>query len=82
MEGEHRCEVARSPAQIVDAEEYNFLHFRTRHILNDVVGTVQARGVPPGEIAPDWELPDTGGHSLRLSELRSAPVLLHLGSPT
>ena len=63
-------------------EEYNYEHFRTKHYLLDLQGTAKARGVQPGEEAPDWELPKADGGTLRLSGLRGAPVLLHLGSFT
>ncbi len=36
----------------------------------------------PGEVAPDFKLPRAGGGTLRLSELRGRPVLLHFGSFT
>ncbi|HEX4947890.1 MAG TPA: hypothetical protein VFZ34_14555 [Blastocatellia bacterium] len=64
------------------AEEYNFEHFRAKHFLADVKRTINEEGIRPGEIAPNFELPRAGGGSLRLSELRGRPVLLHFGSPT
>jgi hypothetical protein len=63
-------------------DEYNFSHFRTRHLLYDVQGTVAKRGIAPGAPAPDFELSRVGGGSARLSELRDQPVLLHFGSFT
>lgn len=63
-------------------EEYNFSHFRTRHFLNDMRGTAEGRGIPPGEMAPDFRLPAVGGGWIRLSELRPKPVLLRFGSFT
>lgn len=62
--------------------EYNFEHFRTTHLLQDARRTVLKRGIPPGEAAPDFELPQVGGGALRLSDLRGRPVLLHFGSYT
>jgi cytochrome oxidase Cu insertion factor (SCO1/SenC/PrrC family) len=62
--------------------EYNFEHFRTRHLLFDVKGTIKERGIPPGEIAPEFELPQVSGEPLRLSRLRGQPTLLHFGSFT
>jgi len=61
-------------------DEYNFEHFRTKHLLSDAKATVEERGIQPGEMAPDFELPRVGGGSLRLSELRGKPVILHFGS--
>jgi hypothetical protein len=60
--------------------DYNFAHFRTKHLVQDAEGTLVRRGIAPGEIAPDWELPRAGGGTLRLSDLRGKPVLLHFGS--
>jgi cytochrome oxidase Cu insertion factor (SCO1/SenC/PrrC family) len=61
-------------------EDYNYNHFRTKHYLLDAQGTITSRGLRPGETAPDFELPHVGGGSLRLSDLRGRPVLLHFGS--
>ncbi|MDQ4075287.1 MAG: hypothetical protein M3220_03475 [Chloroflexota bacterium] len=63
-------------------EEYNYEHFRTIHLLRDVRRTLTDRGVRPGNLAPDFELPRVSGGSLQLSELRGRPVLLHFGSYT
>ncbi|MDP9469793.1 MAG: hypothetical protein M3Q71_03875 [Chloroflexota bacterium] len=62
--------------------DYNYGHFRTKHYLLDMQGTLTARGIRPGEVAPDFALPQVGGGSLHLSDLRGAPVLLHFGSYT
>jgi hypothetical protein len=70
------------PADALPLEEYNFEHFRTRHLVYDVTGTVQARGIPPGETAPEFVLPRVGGGMVRLSDLRDRPTLLHFGSYT
>jgi hypothetical protein len=63
-------------------DDYNYEHFRTKHYLLDGQGTLTARGIAPGEFAPDWELSDAMGGSVRLSDLRGTPVLLHFGSIT
>ena len=63
-------------------QRYNFDHFRTSHLLADVKATLQARGIRPGELAPDFELPRVDGGTLRLSDLRGGPVLLRFGSRT
>lgn len=62
------------------SDDYNFEHFRTKILLQDAERTVEARGIRPGEAAPDFELPRVGGGALRLSELRGRPVILHFGS--
>ena len=60
--------------------DYNYMHFRTRHLLQDLRRRLKMRGIAPGAPAPDFELPRVGGGSLRLSELRGRPTLLHFGS--
>ncbi len=62
------------------SDDYNFEHFRTKVLLHDGQRTVEARGIKPGEVAPDFELPQVGGGTLRLSEMRGKPVVLHFGS--
>lgn len=66
----------------MDVSDYNFEHFHTRHLLADAQATLSGTGVPPGELAPDFELPRAEGGSLRLSNLHGRPVLLHFGSFT
>ncbi len=63
-------------------DEYNYTHFRTKHFLADVQGTLQGKGVQPGELAPDFELASTDGARTWLSTLRGRPVVLHFGSVT
>ena len=72
----------RRVAASTPSTEYNFDHFRFRHVIADAKGTITGRGIRPGALAPDFELPRTNGGSLRLSELRDQPVLLHFGSFT
>jgi len=68
----------------LNPDDYNFAHFRTKHLLSDIEATREKRGIAPGEIAPDFVLPraDESGGTLRLSNLRGKPVLLHFGSFT
>lgn len=61
-------------------DEYNLEHFRAKHLFHDFKRTFTERGIQPGELAPDFELPRVGGGSLRLSDLSGTPVLLHFGS--
>ncbi len=61
-------------------DEYNYVHFKTKVLIEDGRRTVEARGIKPGEEAPDFELPRVGGNTLRLSELRDKPTILHFGS--
>jgi hypothetical protein len=64
----------------VPLADYNPEHFRTKHLLEDGKRTLTNRGILPGEMAPDFALPQVGGGSLRLSDLRDTPILLHFGS--
>lgn len=64
------------------AEEYNFKHFRTKHLLYDAWATTRSIGVQPGQIAPDFTLHLLDGGPITLSQLRGRPVLLHFGSLT
>ena len=66
----------------LNIEDYNFEHFSTKHLLSDAQATIEKRGIQPGEMAPDFELTRVDGGTLRLSELRDKPVLLHFGSFT
>ncbi len=61
-------------------DNYNFEHFRTKHLIYDAQRTVEAQGIEPGEVAPDFELPQVGGGTIRLSDLRGKPTILHFGS--
>ena len=63
-------------------DDYNFAHFRTKHLLADLQATLAKQGITPGELAPDFALPRVDGDTLRLSSLRDKPVLLHFGSFT
>lgn len=62
--------------------EYNFPHFRSKHLLLDAWATLRSKGVQPGELAPDFTMPISGGGWLTLSQLRDQPGLLHFGSFT
>ncbi len=63
-------------------EDYNYAHFRTKHFIADLARSVRGEGVPPGNEAPDFELPAANGERLRLSSLRGRPTVLHFGSGT
>ena len=64
----------------MQAEEYNYRHFGTEHVVDEIEGMVRRRAVPPGSLAPEFELPSTSGTTVRLEELLTQPVLLHFGS--
>lgn len=63
-------------------EDFNFRHFRLRHMAAELLRTVRPHGVLPRGEAPDFELESTQGERLRLRDLRGKPVLLHLVSYT
>ena len=64
------------------SSSYNFDHFRRRHLIDDTMGTLAGVGVPPGDPAPEFDLPLVGGGTFRLSDRRDRPVLLRFGSFT
>lgn len=68
--------------QGLSPEEYNYEHFRTRHLVSEVRAFIAHRGIQPGAMAPDFEFPCIEGGSLRLSALCGQPILLHFGSLT
>ena len=63
-------------------DEYNYEHFRPKHLLADLLKTIRGEGIGPGEVVPDFELESTEGETLRLSDLRGSPVVLRFGSFT
>ncbi|MDP9455336.1 MAG: hypothetical protein CYG60_11835 [Actinobacteria bacterium] len=63
-------------------DEYNYEHFRPKHLIADLLKTIRGEGIGPGEVAPDFELESTEGEKLRLSDLRGRPVVLRFGSFT
>ena len=69
---------ARLIEKLDPVEDFNFRHFRMRHMAAELLRT----GMPQGLRAPDFELPSTDGGKLRLSDLRGQPVLLHFVSYT
>ena len=74
-----------SPSPLGDRrqlDEYNYEHFRPKHLLADLLKTIRGEGIGPGEVAPDFELESTEGETLRLSDLRGSPVVLRFGSFT
>jgi hypothetical protein len=70
---------ARSERQL---KEYNYEHFRAKHLWADLWRSLRGEGVKPGSEAPDFELESTDGKPIRLSSLRGRPVFLHFGSGT
>ena len=63
-------------------DEYNYEHFRPKHLLADLWKTIWGEGIQPGEEAPDFELESTEGERVSLSALRDRPVVLRFGSFT
>ena len=73
---------ALDPNEKQSPKDYNFEHFRCKHLAQDARATIIKRGIAPGDLAPDFTLLRAGGGSLRLSDLRGKPVVLHFGSLT
>jgi cytochrome oxidase Cu insertion factor (SCO1/SenC/PrrC family) len=63
-------------------DEYNYAHYRAKHLLMNLWWTLRSRGIQPGQVAPDFELPSTDGERIRLRTLRGRPVVLRFGSFT
>ncbi len=62
--------------------DFNFRHFRMRHMAAELIRTQRCDGVLPGQEAPDFELATTRGERLRLRDLRGRPALVHFVSYT
>jgi hypothetical protein len=73
----HRLAALRG---VEPAEQYNYRHFRPRHVGGEIAKTIQARGIAPGEPAPDFELSLVGGGRWRLAHHVNPPILLRFGS--
>lgn len=59
-------------------DDFNFRHFRMRHMAAEVLRT----GLPVGSDAPALDLPASDGTRVQLADLRGQPVLLHFVSYT
>jgi hypothetical protein len=68
--------------QKLSHEEYNYAHFSRADLVFEARGTMSARGIAPGTPAPDFELEDTDGRKVRLSQFFGRPLLLRFGSFT
>lgn len=62
--------------------EYNFRHFLPKHGLADVWRTLGGRILPPGALAPPFELDTTDGDRVTPSGLLGRPMLVHIGNGT
>lgn len=63
-------------------EDFNFRHFRMRHMLAELLRGAADHVAAPGQPAPDFALDSAGGERVRLLDLRGRPVLLHFVSYT
>ena len=62
--------------------DFNFEHYRLRHMVAELLRGFGDQFVLPGSEAPDFELTSTKGERVRLSQMRGRPVLLHFVSYT
>ena len=77
-EGRTRDRKERLVERFDPIEDFNFRHFRIRHMAAELLRA----GLAPGSQAPDFELASTDGRRVRLSDLRGQAVLLHFVSYT
>jgi hypothetical protein len=77
-----KTDLARGFSLVEEDEDYNYQHFRPRHVLQELRRIINGAGVQPGAIAPDFDLPQVGGGTLQLSTLHGRAVLLHFVSFT
>jgi hypothetical protein len=80
MEQKTAKEIFQSTMGFLDVEDYNYGHFTRDTALTDARKTFSGKGIGPGCVAPDFELDDTDGNSVRLGALLGHPVLLHFSS--
>ena len=82
---EHRPS-ERSSARLIELldppSDFNFRHFRVRHMAAELIRTLHSDGVLPGQQAPNFDLATTRGERVLLCDLRGQPVLVHLVSYT
>ncbi len=85
-QGVHYTGTQQASARLIQwfdpPRDYNFRHFRMRHMAAELLRTLRCDGVRPGRQAPDFDLESTRGDRVRLHELRGQPVLLHFVSYT
>ena len=80
---QHVTEAYTKLDRCLSTEEYNFERYRPRHAaLSSAKAVIQKRGISPGAIAPEFNLPRADGGMLSLRELSGAPVLIHFASWT
>mgnify|MGYP000958664277 CR=1 FL=1 len=61
-------------------DQYNYDRFTREIAVVDAKRTLYSKGIGPGCPAPDFELEDTDGNLVRLSDLRGKPVVLRFGN--
>lgn len=72
----------KSATKVPPLHEYNYSHFKTKHVLADIARSFKGEGIRPGQEALDFELESTDLERHRLSDFRGRPVVLHFTSVT
>lgn len=72
----------RSGAPMAHTVPYNYEHFTASQVLGELPIMLGVRGPRPGELAPDFDLPDVDARRWRLHALRGRPVVLIFGNGT
>ncbi len=62
--------------------DFNFRHFRMRHMLAELLRGAADHVIAPGQPAPEFALDGSRGEHVSLLDLRGRPVLLHFVSYT
>ena len=82
LESASTSRVRRLVGWLDPLEDFNFRHFRMRHMLAELLRGAADHVIAPGQPARDFTLESARGEHVRLADLRGRPVLLHFVSYT